>query len=78
MAREYVFDDFDSIIHSIYGFTLPFVALKWWFVAIILFWVFVLYEVAEPENPVATLGDLTEFGLGVLSALIIFIPLHFV
>ena len=78
MAREYVFDDPNSIIHTIYGFALPFVALKSWLVATLLFWAFVLYEAVEKENPVSTLGDFTEFELGVLSALIILKSFHFV
>ena len=56
--KTYLYDDRNSIIHSVLGFIVPFLPHL---VGLIVFLVFLIYEVREPENPVSTVGDVVEF-----------------
>jgi len=60
--RKYLFDDFGSVWHFVLGFLLgafaPFLLLA---IATVIF---IIYEVQEPEDPVATVGDGVEFLFG--------------
>jgi hypothetical protein len=65
-VREYLFDDKDSIIHFILGAITPFILP----IGFLVYFVFLIYEVLEPENPVSTLGDVIEYHSGLLFALL--------
>ena len=69
MARLYVFDDRNSVFHSLLGMLAGFVVRTLPLVTVLLVLIFTIYEAQEPENPVATLGDFTEFFVGFLLGL---------
>ena len=57
--RTYLFDDIGSIWHFVFGFVLG--AFSPFFLLAIGTMIFIIYEVREPEDPVATVGDMVEF-----------------
>lgn len=63
--RDYLFDDWHSVIHAVFGFTVRFVPV--WLRPVIII-VYVLYEVMEEENAVSTVGDVVEFLVGYVIA----------
>jgi len=64
----YLFDDVDSVWHAVLGFLVG--AFAPFLLGAFIILVFLVYEVREPEDPVATVGDVVEFwsgfGLGIL------------
>jgi len=59
---KYLFDDLGSVWHAVLGFiTAFFLPLA---VALAVILIFTVYEVREPEDPVATVGDVVEFMVG--------------
>jgi hypothetical protein len=70
-VREYIFDDKGSIVHSILGMITPIIAQKMLLLALFLILAFTVYESVEPENPISTIGDFTEFIIGFLLGLLI-------
>ena len=58
---KYLFDDLGSVWHAILGFITVFLPLP---VALVVLIIFTIYEVREPEDPVATVGDMVEFFTG--------------
>ena len=65
--REYLFDDRNSIFHAVLGFIVALMgsgSVIWKIIATILLMMYVVYEVFEIENPIATVGDIVEFAVG--------------
>jgi len=60
MARLYLFDDKRSVLHSILGFASAFLLVY----GLVVFFIYLVYEVREKEAPVATVGDVVEFLIG--------------
>jgi len=70
--KTYLFDDRNSFIHALLGFIFvlfPLIGLIGWPV-------FVYYEWQEFEDPVATIGDIWEAGIGAFEALFLHYALH--
>lgn len=67
MARLYIFDDKRSIWHAVFGFITAF-TLSY---SLIILFMYIIYQVKERENPIATLGDVVEFLIGYVYGLAI-------
>ena len=66
--RTYLFDDWRSVLHGVFGILVVFLSLFGLFgklVGLVGLLGFVWYEVNEPEVAVATVGDVVEFLVGV-------------
>ena len=59
--KTYLYDDRNSLAHTMLGFAVPFLPLLIGLAATLAF---LLYEVWEKENPVNTVGDVVEFLVG--------------
>lgn len=59
--KTYLYDDRNSIIHSVLGFIIPFLPHL---IGLLIFLIFLIYEVQEKENPISTVGDVVEFLCG--------------
>ena len=59
--RTYLFDDGRSVGHAILGIISAIVPV---YLGIPIIISYVVYEVKEPENPIATIGDIVEFIIG--------------
>ncbi len=66
MARLYVYDDKNSLLHTLIGAVAGFSLTTYPIITILITLVFTMYEATEFENPVSTIGDFTEFFIGVL------------
>lgn len=67
--REYLFDDWNSVVHAVYGVIAALLVFKGYgVISVILFFVYLVYELLEPERPVATVGDVVEFMVGYIIA----------
>jgi len=71
--REYLFDDGKSIFHYILGFISAAIVPALWLISLIVFHIFLIYEVEEFENPIATLGDVIEFMCGFIAGIMLLI-----
>lgn len=69
MARVYLFDDRNSLFHAVLGFFSAFL-LGW---SLLVLVIFTAYEVREPEDPTATVGDVVEFLLGYIYGLAVLV-----
>jgi len=70
--RTYLFDDRNSLIHALLGFLFALIPI----LGVIGWPVFVYYEWQEPEDPVATIGDIWEAGIGYIEGLLIVHAFH--
>ena len=59
--KTYLFDDKRSVWHAVMGFISAVIPC---YLGIPVIMGYAIYEVMEPENPVATVGDLVEFIIG--------------
>lgn len=65
--RQYLFDDWRSVVHAVLGAICAIgVHLEVGILSALAFLIFILYELPEPESPVATIGDVFEFVIGYL------------
>lgn len=62
--REYIFDDWGSVWHSILGFILGVLSKKYYWFVLIMTVVYIVYQCLEKERPVSTVGDIVEFLVG--------------
>jgi len=60
LARLYLYDDKRSVLHTVLGFASAFSLIY----GLVIFLVYLVYEVREKEAPVATVGDVVEFLVG--------------
>ena len=68
----YLFDDIGSVWHAIFGALLVLLSShSHRIIAAILFVIFLVYEVNEPENPTSTVGDVVEALSGIAVALLL-------
>jgi len=75
LARLYLFDDKRSVLHTVLGFASAFLLIY----GLVVFFIYLVYEVREKEAPVATVGDVVEFLVGYVAglALLIWLALGF-
>ena len=66
--KTYLFDDKRSIWHAVLGF---FVGVFPWYLAVPVVLGYTVYEVKEPEDPTATVGDMVEFIIGFIIGIVI-------
>jgi len=67
-VKTYLFDDKRSVGHATLG---ALAAIIPFYLGIIIVIGYTIYEVKEPENPVATVGDVVEFIVGFMIGVII-------
>lgn len=71
--RDYLFDDWRSIFHGLYGVLGALLVFKGFgAISAIMFVIYLLYELSEQERPVATVGDVFEYVIGYLLADMVF------
>lgn len=62
--REYLFDDWRSVFHAVFGFIISLFGKSIPMISALLIIVYVVYEALEKERAVATVGDVVEFMIG--------------
>ena len=62
--REYLFDDWCSIFHTVFGFIIALFGKDIPVISAILIIAYVVYEIMEKERAVATVGDVVEMMVG--------------
>lgn len=62
--REYLFDDFNSVLHLLIGLAVALLGRECPVLGTITILIYVVYEVFEIERSVATVGDIVEFAVG--------------
>jgi len=69
-VRTYLFDDKRSFWHAVIGAV---TAVIPYYFAIPVVIGYTLYEVTEPEDPTATVGDMVEFIIGFMIGIVVHI-----
>ncbi len=70
--KTYLFDDRNSLIHALLGLLFALIPI----LGAVGWPAFVYYEWQEPEDPVSTIGDIWEAGIGFIEGLLIMRALH--
>ena len=66
--KTYLFDDRRSLGHAALGFVSAIIPF---YLGVVIVISYTVYEVREPENPVATVGDLVEFVVGFMLGVVV-------
>ena len=62
--REYLYDDWRSIFHTVLGFAVAMFGKSIPIVGALFIIMYVVYEAVEKEKAMATVGDVVEFMIG--------------